>query len=425
MTILRRLGHVIFSPPRVIPTQYRRNFFLLYGDVAFWGILNGSTLTFLAVYAARQGATGAQIGIIGAIPALLTLFLALPTGNWLAKRPIHRTVVWTSIASRFFYLLLVPLPLLAKGDLQVWAIALIILVMTIPGTATVIGFQTYFAEIVPDEWRAYVSGIRNAVVSVSSTLAIILTGFVLSAIPFPNGYIIVFLAGFLGAFLSSISILLIRPRVSRPTGSSTQELPAEAQPLPAPAKKQPQWLQMGILSGKFGRVILLLFIFHLAQYLPIPVVPLFQVNYLKFTDQTISLGSAIFNLAVFIGSTQLERISWKLGHQKVVGIGIILLASYPGLMSQVREVGFFLVTSILGGLAWSMVGGAIFNYIYSSVPSPGSPMYFAFYNLALNAAVLIGSLAGPLIAAQIGFVPALLIFAFCRVLSGAAILKWG
>jgi hypothetical protein len=68
---------------------------------------------------------------------------------------------------------------------------------------------------------------------------------------------------------------------------------------------------------------------------------------------------------------------------------------------------------------------SIYNYILKYVPAQGSPPFIAFYNVALNAAILIGSMAGPLIAVQIGFVPALLIFGIARLISGAAILKWG
>jgi len=423
MTYVRRLFRSVFLSPGSIPTFHQRNFFLLYCDVAFWGILNGTTLTFLSVYAARQGATGTQIGLIGAIPATVVLLLALPTGNWLERKPIHKTVVWTSIASRFFYLLLVPLPFLFKSDIQAWLIILIVFLMTFPGTATVIGFQTLFAETVPDEWRAHVTGIRNAVLSITSTISIIISGQILTSMQFPSGYLIVFMAGFLGAILSSVSLLLIRISRSRPVIPLIMPDSSIDENVQKQARKK--WLRMDIIRGKFGIVMLLLFLFHLAQYLPIPVFPLFQVNYLNFSDQYISLGSGVFNMAVFLGSLQLERISRLLGNKKVVGIGILCLAFYPGIMSLTRGIGVFLLASVVGGLAWSMVGGAIYNYILDYVPVNGSPPYFALYNMALNAAILIGSMVGPLIAVQIGFVPALIIFALGRFLSGAAILKWG
>ena len=217
--------------------------------------------------------------------------------------------------------------------------------------------------------------------------------------------------------------MLIRLEKNRDTGSQRDmEAP---EPRSRRAFFNSRWLRIDILRGKFGIVILLLFLFHLAQYLPIPIFPLFQVNYLKFSDEYISLGSSVFNMAVFLGSTQLERISKWLGNKKAVGFGILALAFYPGIMSQTQGIGVFLVASVVGGLAWSMVGGAMYNYLLEYVPEHGSPPYFAFYNLALNAAILIGSLAGPLIAAQIGFVPALLAMAAGRFLAGAAILKWG
>ena len=423
MAFARRLIQSIFLSPGAIPPFHQRNFFLLYGDVAFWGILNGTTLTFLSVYAARQGASGTQVGLIGAIPAMVTLLLALPSGNWLNNKPIHRSVVLTAVAARFFYLLLAPLPFLLGRDAQPWAIILIVLVMTIPGTATAIGFQSLFALTVPDEWRAHVTGIRNAVLSISSTIAIFISGQVLTSIEFPYGYIWVFLAGFLGALLSALCLWLIRVDKGREGGSPQAIAPAGSRIRSAFFDRG--WLHIDLLKGKFGTVILLLFLFHLAQYLPIPVFPLFQVNYLHFSDEFISMGSAVFNLATFLGSTQLERISRRFNNQKIVGGGILLLALYPGLMSQVNGLALFVVTSIIGGFAWSMVGGAIYNYLMDHVPMHGSPPYFAFYNLALNAAILFGSLVGPLIAAQIGFVPALLLMAAGRFLSGAAILKWG
>jgi MFS family permease len=318
---------------------------------------------------------------------------------------------------------LAPLPFLLGKNAQPWAIILIVLVMTIPGTVTAIGFQSLFALTVPDEWRAHVSGIRNAVLSITTTLAIIVSGQILNSLQFPNGYIFVFLGGFIGSMLSAGSLLLIRLEKSRETSSLQAEVEPESKKRAAFLNRK--WLRIDILRGKFGTVILLLFLFHLAQYLPIPVFPLFQVNYLKFSDEYISLGSSVFNMAVFLGSTQLERISKRLGNKKAVGIGILALAFYPGIMSLTQGIGVFLVASVVGGLAWSMVGGAIYNYLMEHVPTHNSPPYFAFYNLALNAAILIGSLLGPFIAAQIGFVPALLAMGVGRFLAGAAILKWG
>ncbi len=59
------------------------------------------------------------------------------------------------------------------------------------------------------------------------------------------------------------------------------------------------------------------------------------------------------------------------------------------------------------------------------IPEDDRPAHMAWYNMALNAAILLGSLIGPLIAGWTGIVVALFLFAVCRIISGIAILRWG
>jgi hypothetical protein len=59
------------------------------------------------------------------------------------------------------------------------------------------------------------------------------------------------------------------------------------------------------------------------------------------------------------------------------------------------------------------------------IPANDRPPHLAWYNIALNIAVLIGSLGGPAIADQIGLFNALILFSIMRFLAGIAILKWG
>ncbi|MGE5124446.1 MAG: hypothetical protein ACM3H7_08000, partial [Acidobacteriaceae bacterium] len=58
----------------------RSNLRQLYWDALWYGILAGSTLAFQAVYAARLGASGFQIGLLTAGPAIISLVVTLPSG---------------------------------------------------------------------------------------------------------------------------------------------------------------------------------------------------------------------------------------------------------------------------------------------------------------------------------------------------------
>jgi predicted MFS family arabinose efflux permease len=172
-------------------------------------------------------------------------------------------------------------------------------------------------------------------------------------------------------------------------------------------------------------VIAGLFFFHLAQYLAIPLFPLYWVNKLNFSDGLISQGQALFYGAVFIGSTQLSRVSKRFGYHRVLAVGVLGLAAYPAVTSIMQGAAMYLFVSILGGLAWSMVGGAIGNYILERSPEDDRPAYLAWYNLALNAAILLGALLGPLMAERVGLSAALMLAAVARAASALFIWRKG
>jgi len=78
----------------------------------------------------------------------------------------------------------------------------------------------------------------------------------------------------------------------------------------------------------------------------------------------------------------------------------------------------------MGGLGSTLIGGALINYLLEKIPEDDRPAHLAWYNLALNAAILLGSLAGPLVAGYLGLAFALVLFALCRALAGVIVLRW-
>src|SRR5690606_3728294 len=89
---LSSLWSVARSRSRPVPAEYRRNFFHLYLDIAWFGVLNGSAMSFMVIYATRLGASGLQVGLLSAMPAVVSVLLTLPAGHWLQNRPLSRSV---------------------------------------------------------------------------------------------------------------------------------------------------------------------------------------------------------------------------------------------------------------------------------------------------------------------------------------------
>lgn len=426
---------------RTVPLEHRSIFWHLYLDIAWFGVVMGSSMAFAAVYAARLGADAFQVGLISAGPAVINLFFTLPFGRWLENRRISGVVFWSSVLHRLFYAFWVLLPLFLFAHAQVWMLILSILLMSIPGTVLAISFNTLFAEAVPPEWRGHVAGIRNTLLAAAVIVTSLGCGLILEKLPFPMGYQMVFGLGFLGAAMSSFHLWYVRPCLPGQATSNGRALGDLARPgvfrsvgdgLRAAVGlrylihgRRGPLLRLEILKGSYGKVIGALFAFHLMQYAAIPLFPLYWVSKLDLSDQQISYTNMLFYLTVMLVSPQLGVLTDKLGNQRITALGAIIMSSYPALTAASQGLGLILVASVVGGAGWALAGGALNNYILDRVPQSDRPAHLAWYNLAFNAAILLGSLSGPMLADSIGLSLALSLIAVARLLAAVSMWRWG
>jgi len=85
----------------------------------------------------------------------------------------------------------------------------------------------------------------------------------------------------------------------------------------------------------------------------------------------------------------------------------------------------FYVACAMGGIAWGLAGGALYNYILESAPPGGRSGFLAWYNMVFNAGILLGALGGPLLGNLTNYNIALWIVAVVRLVAGLALLRWG
>jgi predicted MFS family arabinose efflux permease len=104
----------------------------------------------------------------------------------------------------------------------------------------------------------------------------------------------------------------------------------------------------------------------------------------------------------------------------MIGMGI-----FPLTLSLANGFDMFILAHLIGSVSWSILGVALINYLFDNTPERDRSISMSYYIVANNAAILIGSLVGPAIATQIGYSPALAIFALLRGLAGVAVLLWG
>jgi len=410
----------ILHEPRSI---LRWNLRQLYWDVFWFGILAGSTLSFQAVYAARLGASGFQIGLLSAGPAVINLIFTLPSGRWVEGKSLIKTSFRSAILQRLGYVFLVALPwLFTSSEGQVWGLIWTTLVMSVAGTVLAISFNALFAEVLPPERRAHAVGRRNILLAISITLATLLCGQILDRVAFPHNYQIVFLIGAAGAMLSSLHIGRIRKQ--GPIGEvANPVLPQDDEKISFPKRKS--LLRLDLLSGPFGIFMLSYLAFYAFQYFPVPLFPIAYVDSLHMTDGMIGLGTAIFYGAMMLVSFRLGYYSTRYGHRKVLLVSAALFPIFPLLLGMAKGPELYYIACLIGGGVNAMLSGAIINRLMDRVPPDDRPAHMALHNLALNLGILAGSLLGPVSADLIGVQPSLFVGAGLRLVAAGFFWLWG
>jgi MFS family permease len=419
-------------------TILRSNIWHLYKDVFWFGVLSGSAMAFLAVYASRLGATGFQVGLLTAGPAVANLVFSLPAGQWLQGRGLIRVSFLSATLHRLGYLFLIPLPLLFDQPQQIWMIILISLAMSVPGTILAIAFNAMFADVIPADMRGEVVGRRNALVAISLTVTSLLCGLLLNLVVFPLNYQIVFAIGASGAMLSTYylgrlkSFPVLPHRVSRPLQDFARpgmlrfvdavRHPVGLRFLTRAGHKR--LLRLDMIRGPFGSFLFSYFLFYTFQFLSVPLFPIFFVRELRLSDGTISLGSALFHLAMLLASLRLQRLSARFGHRDILVYSALFYSVYPLLNAMAQGANLFLVASFLGGGVWAITNGGLVNRLMERVPENERPAHMALHNLALNMGILSGSLLGPVLGDWLGLRSAMLTSAGLRFLAGFLLSVW-
>ncbi len=419
--------------------EMRSNFWHLYADIFWFGMVAGSTMTFMSVFAVRQGASSFQISLLSSGPAVVSLLFSMPFGRWLEGRHLVKTTFWSSIFHRLGYLALVPLPALAIAMHQVWGVVLTTILMSVPGTLLAISFNAMFADLVPSEWRAQVVGRRNALLALTMTTVSLLCGWILDWIVFPFNYQIVFLIGGIGALLSSYHLAKLR-LPSEPPVRVGQLMYNLAKPgllrfidgfrMPVGLRyltrtQGKSLFRLDLLKGSFGSFMLAYFLFYTFQYIAIPIFPVYFVRELNLTDGQISLGNALFYGMMLVASIQLSRVNARFGFRGTLVLGSLVYGMYPLLMGLAQGATLYWIASLVGGATWAITNGGLVNRLMERVPEDDRPAYMALHNMILNMGILLGSLAGPVFTVWFGLRDALLFDAGLRLFAGLLILFLG
>lgn len=370
--------------------NYRR----VQADSVFIGVVNASS-TFLPVFLLRLGASGNDVGLLTALPALTAFVLAIPFGRMLRGRPRIvpwysrlRLLAWSSYAVIAALAALLPREQAIPAALAVWALA------SLPSTAALVAFPLVMDGAAGPGGRFDLLGRRWAIAGVTGAVAVAVGGQFLNALPFPLNFeillVIVTLAGIGSYFQSS--------RIEIPDQPAAAI--AERQP-PARERMAALW-RLVLANRSFTRFELRAFVYTASIGLSLPVLPLFYVHDVAASDAWIGIIGAAQSMGAVLGYLAARQLSRRGSGAMLLLPALLVMAVTPAVLSLVGWLPAVAALAFVIGVASAAAQLALFDAFMRRIPREEGITFSSVDQSIQNLAFVLAPNAGGFLAVAFG-----------------------
>ncbi|MBI5034053.1 MAG: MFS transporter [Chloroflexi bacterium] len=377
---LKTLVRETFKPRTSLESQNAWN---LYGDIAWFGILSGIANSFLSVFAIRAGGSDMHVGLLSALPALISIFASIPGSRIVEsqKEPLTPTLISGGL-NRLGYLSIALIPVFFAANRADVIVAMVAL-LTVPGAIANVAFTTMFAQAVAPDKRAHVVSVRNVWIGITSTLAAFLGGKLLDNILFPINYQILFVIAFAGSMMSLYYLTRIRlPQKSTPTKAHADEAPRNLR----------SFVEMFRATPAYAKFTVFAFIFYWGMAFPIPLYSIYWVRVINASDGWVGLLNMVGSATTIIFYPLWGRLTMRRGTHYAIVLSTFGMALYPLVTALSPRVEWLILVQFLGGVVSSGFGLTFFNRLLEVSPEKHRASHIAAYNTLVNIAAFIAPL---------------------------------
>jgi hypothetical protein len=379
-----------------------RNWALVQADSVFIGIVTAAG-TFLPVFLLRLGATGSDVGLLTALPALTAFVLAIPFGRWLQGRrnivPWYsrmRLIAWLSYAVMALAAAVLPRAEAIAALLLIWGLA------SLPSTAGLVAFPIVMDGAAGRDGRFDLLGRRWAIAGTTTAISVALAGQLLNALPFPVNFEVLFalisVAG-IGSFLQASRITI------------PDQIAAE-QSAEAPLRERLGALRALVLANRsFVRFELRSLVYTASIGLSMPILPLFYVRDVAAPDAWIGIIGSAQSAGGVLGYIAARQLARRRGATLTLLPSMLAAAIAPAVLATVGWLPAVAAISFVIGVATAGVQLAMFDQLMRRVPMEHGVTFSSVDQSVQNLALVLAPNVGGLLAAVAGARVALLVVA--------------
>lgn len=360
-----------------------QNIWYLNVEVFWWGMLFSVANAFLAVFTIRAGGTDTHVGLLSALPALVSTLFSIPASRLVEReRKPLRVLQISAFLNRLGYFAVGLVPLFIGQGPANFIVAFVGL-LSIANAVSIVAFTTMFGRAVRAEERPHVISTRNVLVGISGIVVAFFGGKFLELVEFPYNYSILFSVAFAASLLSNYYLGRIRlPAVEPPPETSAITQPRGAR----------QVITMLRANQRYVYFALSQFVFHWGVFFAVPLYSIFWVRNLGAGESWVGISRMVESATSIIAFPLWARFVARRGNRRALFISSIGMTCYTIMTPFLPSPEWIAVLSILGGAGSSGFSLALFNELLHVSPEQNRPIFAAVFNTTINFAAFVSPL---------------------------------
>jgi MFS family permease len=396
-----------FTHPNIGPDVKRQNFLFVQIDAIGIGLANAAA-PFLPVFLTRLGATNFQVGLLTSMPALTGLILAILIGRFLQTK---KNILPYFSAARLLVVLAYALtglaPFFFSDDILVVVILAIWAAVTLPQTVVNILFSVVMNQVAGPNGRFELMSRRWSIMGFTTSIAVVITGYVLDHLGFHFNYQIVFLVLSVGGLIS----YYFSSKLDLPPSVPVDDLKSVSL-----LSRVKEYFQLIGCQKPFVQFAVRRFVYLSGISLATPLFPLFYVRVLKANDAWIGLISTVGTAVMVVGYFVWVNRSRTRGTRNVLlwttfGVGL-----YPILVALSGRVEWVVILAGLAGIFQAGLDLVFFDELMRTIPPEYSATFVSFAQSMQYLSAMLSPMIGTLLADTIGIPAGLIIAGIIRLI---------
>lgn len=318
------------------------------------------------------GATNYQVGLISSLPQFIGMF-AMVIGSFLLSR-LEEKKKFTALSILFTRLFVFAMIFImyVPVEYRSWVFVLLIGFMNLPGSFTLLSWQSFIGDLIPDHRRSIFFSERNRILTIVGMISTLLMGILLQQFDKSNPLPFQFLFFFAFVF-GLIEVYFLFKHVERKREKSLQTSNVK--------KLSFNW---GILKDK--RFLIFLFCalyFNFGWQMAWPLFNIYQIKDAHATGLWISLFGVANSIAQVASYKWWGKMADKHSNAKMLIYCSLGMASAPVLTILSKNLYYLLATNIFTGLFVSGTVLILFNQLLEVTKEENRSSYIANYNILL------------------------------------------